>query len=48
MLLLSFADSFLKSSFRNIVRASNGLDSDQDRQNVGPDFGPNYDDKCRR
>ena len=49
MLLLSFADSFPKNSFWNFVRVSNGLDSDQDRQNVspdlgnvGPDLGPNY------
>ena len=44
MHLLS-ADFFLKinlfkSSFRNTIRVSNGLDPDQDQQN-GPDLGPN-------
>ena len=24
------------------IRVSNSLDPDQDRQNVGPDLGPNY------
>ena len=33
---------FLKISFRNIIRASNSLDSDQARRYVGPDLGPNY------
>ena len=28
-------------SFRNTIRASNGLDPDQDRPCVGPDLGPN-------
>ena len=41
-----------KNYFRNTIRVSNGLDPDQDwqnvgpdlqdRQNVGPDLGPNY------
>ena len=40
MLLLSSADFFLKltfskKTFRNTIRVSNGLDLDQDRQNVG-------------
>ena len=43
-----------KISFRNTIRVSNGLDPDQDRQNVGPDLDPNClkirlsaDDKSR-
>ena len=46
MLLLSSADffssklTFLKNSFRNTIRVSNGLDPDQDRS-VGPDLGLN-------
>ena len=45
---------FHKKSFRNSIRVSNGLDTDQDRHNVGPDLGPNclqmlsVDDKSRR
>ena len=51
MLLVSSADcfqtfskplTFSKNSFWNIIRVSNSLDPDQDRQNVGPDLGPNY------
>ena len=47
MLLLSSADffsklTFAKNSFRNTIRLSNGLDPDQDRQNVGLDLGPNH------
>ena len=44
----------LEKSFRNTIRVSNGLDPDQDRQNVGPDLGPNClqrlsaDNKSRR
>ena len=30
-----------KNSFRNTIRVSNSLDSDQARQNVGPDLCPN-------
>ena len=42
MLLLSSADFFFKiNSFRSTIRVSSGLDPDQDRQNVGPDLGPN-------
>ena len=40
MLLLSSGD-FKKNSFRNTIRVSNSLDSDQERQNVGPDLDPN-------
>ena len=32
---------FLKISFRNFIRVSNGLDPDLDRHCVGPDLGPN-------
>ena len=47
MLLLSSADflsklTFSKDSFRNTIRASNGLDSDKDRCSVGPDLDPNH------
>ena len=35
-----FKINFFKNSFRNTIRVSNGLDPDQDRQNVGPDLGP--------
>ena len=46
MLLLSSADLFSKltyskNSFRNTIRVSKGLDSDQDRLCIGPDLGPN-------
>ena len=45
MLLLSSADfsklSFSKSYFKNTNTVSNGLEPDQDRQNVGPYLGPN-------
>ena len=40
MILLLSAD-FFQNSFRNIIRVSNCLDLDQDRQFVGPDLGPN-------
>ena len=33
--------SFLKNSFRNIIRVSNSLDPDQARHSVAPDLGPN-------
>ena len=44
--LLTFSDffqnqHFQKKSFRNTIRVSNNLDSDQDRHSVGPDLGPN-------
>ena len=29
----------LKEYFRNTIRVSNGLESDQDRHSVGPDLG---------
>ena len=32
---------FSKKNFMNTLKVSNDLDPDQDRQNVGPDFGPN-------
>ena len=32
---------FSKHSFRNTIRVSNSLDSDQDRYYVGPDLGQN-------
>ena len=32
---------FLKNSFRDTIRLSNSLDSDQARHYVGPDLGPN-------
>ena len=43
---LSSADFFSKSTFsknafKNIIRVSNSLDSDQARHFVGPDLGPN-------
>ena len=46
MLLLLSADffsklTFSKISYRNIIRVSNSLDPDQDRQCVSPDLGPN-------
>ena len=42
--LLPFSkNNFLIIFFMNMtIRVSNGLDPDQDRQNVGPDLGPNY------
>ena len=39
-LLTFFKINFLKKSFRNSIRLSNGLDPDQDRHFVGPDLGP--------
>ena len=33
---------FLKNSFRNTIRVSNGLVPDWDRHSVGPDLAPNY------
>ena len=45
--------TFSKNSFRITIWVSNSLDPDQDRQNVGPDLGPNClqrlsaDDKSR-
>ena len=33
--------NFLKKSFRNTIRVSNNLDTDQARHFVGPDLGPN-------
>ena len=33
--------TFSKNSFRNTIRVSNSLDSDQDRHYVAPDLGPN-------
>ena len=46
MLLLSFAGFFSKiifskSSFRNTINVSNGLDTDQDPQYIRPDLGQN-------
>ena len=46
MHLLSSADFFLnlfqtKSSFRNTIRVSNGLATDQDQCSVGLDLSPN-------
>ena len=41
MLLLSSADLFQKILSGSQIRASNSLDSDQDRHSVGPDLGPN-------
>ena len=52
-LLTFFKSNFFKYSFRNTIRVSNGLDPDQDGQNVGPDLSPNClqrlsaDDKSR-
>ena len=44
-MLLSSADlsksTFSQKKIRNILRVSNDFDPDQDRQNVGPDLGPN-------
>ena len=36
------SSAFSKKSFNSIIRVSSGLDPDQDRQNIGPDVGPNY------
>ena len=36
-----FKIEVFKSSFRNTIRVSNGLDPDQDRHSVGPDLRPN-------
>ena len=33
--------TFSKNSFRNSIRVSNSLDSDQDRHSVCPDLAPN-------
>ena len=41
-LLTFFQIKFSKFSFRNTIRASNGLDPGQDKHSVGPDLGPNY------
>ena len=57
MLLTFFKINFSKNYFRNANQVSNGLDPDQDGQNisfVGPDLGPNclqrlsIDSKSRR
>ena len=39
--LWSSSDFFQKTSFRNTIRVSDGLDSDQDQRFVGPDLSPN-------
>ena len=50
----SFLFSFSKNSSRNMIIVSNNLGPDQERQNVGPDMGPNclqrlsIDNKSRR
>ena len=36
-----FIIDFLEKKIRSTIRVSNSLDPDQDRQNVGPDLGPN-------
>ena len=36
-----FQINFLKHSFRNTIRVSNSLNSDQSKHSVGPDLGPN-------
>ena len=36
-----FKITFSKTSFKNTIRVSNGLDPDQDRRFVGPDLGTN-------
>ena len=46
MLMLLSADffsklTFLTNSLRNTIRASNGLDPDQEWRSVGPDLGLN-------
>ena len=40
-LLTFFKINFFKIKFRNTIRVSNALDSDQDRHSVGPDLSPN-------
>ena len=40
-LLIFSKSTFLKSSFRNTIRVSNSLASDQAQHFVGPDLGPN-------
>ena len=37
-----FKINFFESSFRNTIRVSNSLASDQARHFVGPDLGPNH------
>ena len=39
--LIFSKSSFLKNSFKNCMRVSNSLNSDQARHFVGPDLGPN-------
>ena len=34
--------AFQKKSFRNTIKASNGLDLDQDQHSVCPDLGPKF------
>ena len=41
-----FKITFFKNSFRNTIRVSNGLDSDQDRRSVGPGLGLNCLQRC--
>ena len=40
-LLTFFKITFSKTSFKNTIRVSNGLDPDQDRNFVGPNLGTN-------
>ena len=40
-LLIFSKSTFLKNSFRNTIRVSNSLETDQGQQFVGPDLSPN-------
>ena len=41
LLIFSSKSTVLKSSFRDTIRMSNSLDTDQARHFVGPDLAPN-------
>ena len=49
-----FKNYHLKKSFRNTIRESNSLETDQEQHSVGQDLGPNFsqrlsaDDKNHR
>ena len=41
LLTFLFKINFFKKSFRDIIKVSNGLDTDQDQRSGDPDLGPN-------
>ena len=41
LVILKFVFRFFSQNFSNTIIVSNCLEPDQDRQNVGPDLGPN-------